>query len=98
MNEKVVRSRAGRSSPRPSISIRVRPIEMSKWPASSKTVQCGRAGTTRNRRGDEARPVRQPRINRTQPRGRGPLGPGRAAEGRLDPGQLVGKRVDGGLV
>jgi hypothetical protein len=46
----------------------------------------------------EYRPVRQVRINRNQPRGRGPFGLGQAAEGRLDPGQLVGERVDGGLV
>jgi hypothetical protein len=46
----------------------------------------------------EHRPVRQIRINRNQPRGRGPFRLGQAAEGRLDPGQLVGKRVDGGLV
>ena len=44
--KKLVRSRAGCRSPRPSISIRVRPIEMSKWPASSNTVQCGRSGST----------------------------------------------------
>src|SRR5271169_6853187 len=39
-------SRAGCRSPRPSISIRVRPIEMSKCPASSNTVQWGRSGST----------------------------------------------------
>src|SRR6185437_16544962 len=50
--KKLVRSRAGRSSPRPSISIRVRPIEMSKWPASSNTVQCGRFGSTGTSRVD----------------------------------------------
>ena len=44
--KKLVRSRAGCRSPRPSISIRVRPIEMSKCPASSSTVQCGRSGST----------------------------------------------------
>src|SRR6185503_3432982 len=52
--KKLVRSRAGRSSPRPSISIRVRPIEMSKWPASSNTVQCGRSGSTGTSRVDAA--------------------------------------------
>jgi hypothetical protein len=46
----------------------------------------------------EHRPVRQVRINRDEPRGRGPFGLGQAAEGRLDPGQLPGKGVDGGLV
>ena len=46
----------------------------------------------------EHRPVRQVRIYRDQLRGRGPFGLGQAAEGRLDPGQFPGKRVDGGLV
>jgi len=46
----------------------------------------------------EHRPVRQVRIYRDQLRGRGPFGLGQAAEGRLDPGQLPGRRVDGGLV
>src|SRR6266566_1500430 len=44
--KKLVRSRAGCRSPRPPISIRVRPIEMSKCPASSNTVQCGRPRST----------------------------------------------------
>ena len=44
--KKLVRSRAGCRTPRPLISIRVRPMEMSKCPASSNTVQCGRPGST----------------------------------------------------
>jgi hypothetical protein len=44
--KKLVRSRAGWLASRPAISIRVRPMAMSKCPASSKTVQCGRAGST----------------------------------------------------
>jgi len=46
----------------------------------------------------EHRPVRQVRIHRDQQRGRAPLRAGQAAEGRLDPGQFPGERVDGGLV
>ncbi len=46
----------------------------------------------------EHRPVRQVRIHRDQQRGRGPFRAGQAAEGRLDPGQLAGERVDDGLV
>ena len=46
----------------------------------------------------EHRPVRQVRIHRDQQRGRGPFRPGQAAERRLDPGQLAGERVDGGLI
>jgi hypothetical protein len=44
--KKLVRSRAGRLSSRPSIRILVSPIEMSKCPASSKTVHRGRLGST----------------------------------------------------
>jgi hypothetical protein len=46
----------------------------------------------------EHRPVRQLRIHRDQQRGRGPVRPVQAAEGRLDPGQLAGERIDRGLV
>ena len=46
----------------------------------------------------EHRPVRQVGVYRDQQRGRRPLRPGQAAEGRLDPGQLPGERVDRGLV
>jgi len=46
----------------------------------------------------EHRPVRQVRIHRDQQRGRGPFRLGQAAEGRLDPGQLAGERIDRGLV
>jgi hypothetical protein len=46
----------------------------------------------------EHRPVRQVGIHRDQQRGRGPFRAGQAAEGRLDPGQLAGQRVDRGLV
>jgi hypothetical protein len=46
----------------------------------------------------ENRPVPQVRIHRDQQRGRGPFRFGQATEGRLDPGQLAGERVDGALV
>src|SRR5437867_3722885 len=44
--KKLTRSRPGWPSLRSAISIRARPIEMSKWPASSKTVQCFRVGSS----------------------------------------------------
>ena len=46
----------------------------------------------------EHRPVRQLGVDRDQKRGCRPLRPGQAAEGRLDPGQLPGERVDHDLV
>ena len=44
--KKLTRSRPGWPSCALSISIRVSPIEMSKCPASSKTVQCGCVGSS----------------------------------------------------
>src|SRR5579862_9027149 len=44
--KKLVRSRAGWASSRPAISMRVSPMAMSKWPASSNTVHLGSSGST----------------------------------------------------
>ena len=63
--KKLVRSRPGWLSSRPSMSIRVSPIAMSKCPASSNTVQCGSSGSSGSsfvgvRQSSGARPGRRP--------------------------------------